>query len=253
MTVSLNRIASAIAMDNWEEIGENTNIWNPEEETTDILIDPLYIVCSQLRQNPDISSSDLYQYLKSILDNSDENLSMYTAHITPEDMMLAKEIRNHFRNKLMFRRLKDQPISGFMKIVDKIIENDQSYNQEMIPILTKLPGFFNEDMETSAIFKQAQNPKKWKKMSKVDFDTDFTFVGTVDRDSRARKIQAFYFLNPERTLFAINSKKDSVDCKAWAYIASKPSIHMKGTARRCAKPGQEIYYWEIESNVEIAD
>jgi hypothetical protein len=126
MPASLNRIASAIAMDRWEEIGENTNIWNPEEEPSDIACDPLYIVCSQRRLTPDI---DLQDVLRSFVRDPKE-LENFQFQITPEDMMEAKEIRNYYRNQLMIKNLKDETLSDHLKVLQTIIENDKALNRE---------------------------------------------------------------------------------------------------------------------------
>ena len=252
MAVSLNRIASAIAMDRWEEIGENTNIWNPDQATTTVNIDPLYIVCSQLRKVPIMPSEELFTILQTILDNQDA-IDRWDTDITPEDMMLAKQIRQHFRNKLMMRRLKDQKISGFMQTVDTILDNDQSYNTEMIPVLIKLPGFYEEDIKTSEIFSKAVNPKKINKMRVVNVDEDLFSIGSVTRDSRTQKIETFYFLNRNKTLFAASCKSNSVESRAWHYICGKQKIHVTGTARKAAKPGQEVYYFELQRDIQIKD
>ena len=252
MAVSLNRIASAIAMDRWEEIGENTNIWNPEEESTDIRIDPLYIVCSQLRINPNIDPTELYNILNRIRTN-DDVMENHQGLVNADDMILAKEIRTHFRNKITMRTLKGLPTSGFMQTVQSILDDDKSCNQEMIPVLVKLPAFYKEDIETSAIFKHATNPKKIKKMHRIEIDTELFPLGSVERDSRMQKVETFYFINAKKTLFGVNAKKNSVDAKAWKYLLQKDKISVKGTARRTPKPGQEVYYFELQPDIEIKD
>lgn len=252
MAVSLNRIASAIAMDRWEEIGENTNIWNPEEETTDISIDPLYVVCSEIRNNVDTDSMSLYNTMKKLSDDPAE-LEKMQIEITPEDMMIAKEIRTHFRNKLTMRTLKGLHISGFMQTVQQILDNDKSFNQEMIPVLVKLPLFYQEDIETTAIFKHAENPKKIKKMTRIEIDTELFPLGSVERDSRMQKIETFYFIDNKKMLFGVNAKKNSVDAKAWKYLLGKDKIRVSGTARRTPKPGQEVFYFELQADIEIKD
>ena len=159
MAANLNRIAAAIAMDRWEEIGENTNIWNPDEAAQDFECDPLYLIIMLQRNKMD---ADIPSILRSIL-KSPRDIDGYLPEIIPDDMMQAKTIRNYYRNILLVKTLKDEVVTDQNKMLNIIINNDKAINRELIPLLVRLPSMYIEDVETTEIFKQGVSPKKNKK------------------------------------------------------------------------------------------
>lgn len=245
MPASLNRIASAIAMDRWEEIGENTNIWNPEEEPSDIACDPLYIVCSQKRLHPDV---DLQDILRSFVRDPNE-LEKYQSQITPEDMMESKEIRNYYRNQLMIKSLKDETLSDHLKILQTIIENDKALNREMIPILVKLPNTYNEDLKTAEIFKLASNPPKPKK--RIAINQHLAYIGTVRREGNNQDYDSFYFLDDSQVLFTTNVNVNTTAHAVWKFIAGLGKVQVSGSGLREKRPLQTLIYYQLQPDLEI--
>lgn len=245
MPASLNRIASAIAMDRWEEIGENTNIWNPEEEPSDIACDPLYVVCSQRKLNPDV---DLQDILRSFIRDPKE-LENYQYQITPEDMIEAKEIRNYYRNQLMVKNLKNETLSDHLKILQTIVENDKSLNREMIPILVKLPSTYVEDLKTAEIFKLAENPPKPKK--RIIIDQHLIYLGSVRREGNNQDYDSFYFLDDSKILFTTNANINSTAHAAWKFIANLKKVVVTGSGIREKRPLQTLIYYQIQPDLEI--
>lgn len=245
MPASLNRIASAIAMDRWEEIGENTNIWNPEEEPSDIACDPLYIVCSQRRLTPDI---DLQDILRSFVRDPKE-LKNFQFQITPEDMMEAKEIRNYYRNQLMIKNLKDETLSDHLKVLQTIIENDKALNREMIPVLVKLPGTYIEDLKTAEIFKLANNPSKPKK--RISINQHLNYIGVVRKQGNNQDYDSFYFLDDSQILFTTNVNLNTPSHSVWKFIANLQKVPVVGSGLREKRPLQTLIYYQLQPDLEI--
>lgn len=246
MPANLNRIAAAIAMDRWEEIGENTNIWNPDEEAQAFECDPLYIVCSQQRGKVNFDTQDI---LRTIM-KSPRDLDKYMPEVTPEDMMQAKTIRNYYRNVIMVKQLKDEPLLEQLKLLNMIIDNERAINRELIPVLNRMPAMYREDTETAELFKMAKEPAKAKKQIRIE--EVVRFAGDVQKTVGGIILKEYYFLGTHAdTLFAATTKADSIDEAGWRYISRQGNIKITGSAKRTKKPNHELTYYDLMPDIEI--
>lgn len=246
MAANLNRIAAAIAMDRWEEIGENTNIWNPDEAAQDFECDPLYLVIMLQRNKMD---TDIPSILRTIL-KSPRDIDGYLPEVTPEDMMQAKTIRNYYRNILLVKTLKDEVITNQNKMLNTIINNDKAINRELIPLLVRLPSMYTEDVETAEIFKQGVSPKKNKKRVKIN--TEMKFIGTVNTLVSGKELREYFFSSTNgKSLFCAVVPRDSVEEVAWRYVSQQPWFIFTGTCVRASKPNHEFTYYNFTSDIEI--
>mgnify|MGYP005622325017 FL=1 len=246
MAANLNRIAAAIAMDRWEEIGENTNIWNPDEAAQDFECDPLYLIIMLQRNKMD---ADIPSILRSIL-KSPRDIDGYLPEIIPDDMMQAKTIRNYYRNILLVKTLKDEVITNQHKMLNTIVNNDKAINRELIPLLVRMPSMYIEDVETSEIFKQGTLPKKIKKRKNIA--DEMSFLGTVDTLVSGKELREYFFsTTKDRNLFCAVVPRDSVEEVAWKYISQQPWVVFTGTCHKATKPNHEFIYYNFTSNIEI--
>jgi hypothetical protein len=246
MPANLNRIAAAIAMDRWEEIGENTNIWNPDEEAQSFECDPLYIVCAQQRERENTDTQDI---LRTIM-KSPRDLDKYMPEVTPEDMMQAKTIRNYYRNIIMVKQLKDEPLLDQMKLLNTIITDERAINRELIPVLNRMPAMYREDIETAELFKMAKEPSKAKKQ--IRLDEVVRFAGQVQKTVGGIVFKEFYFLGTHAdTLFAATVRADTIEEAGWRYISKQGNIKVTGSAKRTKKINHELTYYDLMPDIEI--
>lgn len=246
MAANLNRIAAAIAMDRWEEIGENTNIWNPDEATQDFECDPLYLVIMLQRNKMD---TDIPTILRTIL-KSPRDIDGYLPEVTPEDMMQAKTIRNYYRNILLVKTLKDEVVTDQNKMLNIIINNDKAINRELIPLIVRMPSMYTEDLGTTEIFKQGISPKKQKK--RITINNELNFIGTVDTTVSGKNLREYFYADTKsRTLFCSVVTRDSVEEIAWKYISQQPWLIFTGTCVRASKPNHDFTYYNFTPDIEI--
>lgn len=246
MAANLNRIAAAIAMDRWEEIGENTNIWNPDEAAQDFECDPLYLIIMLQRNKMD---ADIPSILRSIL-KSPRDIDGYLPEIIPDDMMQAKSIRNYYRNIMLVKSLKDESVTEQNKMLNMIIERDTAINRELIPLLVRLPAMYKEDTETGELFKQGQSPRKAKKRISLQGE-EMDFIGTVDKTVSGVDQREYFFKNKNSTLFSATVKRNSVEEAPWKFLIKEPYIRFNGTCIRTTKPNHELVYYDFSNDLEI--
>lgn len=247
MAANLNRIAAAIATDRWEEIGENTNIWNPDEKAQQFECDPLYLIIMLQRNKMD---TDIPSILRSIL-KSPRDIDGYMPEVTPEDMMYAKEIRNYYRNILLVKTLKDEAVTDQNKMLNTIINSTNAINRELIPLLVRLPAMYTEDIQTAEIFKQGVSPKKTKKRVTLA-NSEMEFVGTVDTLVSSIKLREYYFKATKGDgLFCAVVPRDSVEEIGWKFVSNQPWVVFNGTCSKATKPNHNFMYYNFMSDVEI--
>lgn len=251
MPASLNRIASSIALDQWEDLAEDVNIFNPDK-TGKVLVfktDPLYFVCSRLRQGK--APFEVYPYLEAFFtEGADE--SILQEGIMPEDVMMATTIRRHYKNKYMMNRLKDKPLGKFERALDKMLEDDKFLDQENIRILVKLPEFYNYEMATEEIFSKHQSVQKPRNRSH-QLDGVFKFAGSVSKNTLKKKYTAFYWTAPDNTLAVITVDHLSKGLDCWKYVAEQGKIGIRAKVNLGTMTGGDFLVHQLGNKYELYD
>ena len=254
MVSALNQIAAAIAMDRWEEIGENTDIWNPKDEEEDIACDPLYIICSQVRLSfEEITNTQLIEMLTMFVKDR-KSVAAYQDFVTPDDIIKAREIRNHFRNKVIIEQLKGDDISDFLKGISKVLENDKRLNLDLIPTLVKLEDFYHEDMFTSDIFKRATFPRMYKKTKRLMVEGNFQYQGSTFRRSRDSRIESFYFIRETDKVLCVATGTIGSDLHDyWKQSVNKARVQINGPARKEKQLLQSHHFYRLERDATFSE
>lgn len=251
MPASLNRIASSIALDQWEDLAEDTSIFNPDTKGKVMVFktDPLYYVCSQVRQGK--KPLEFYDNIAGIFNRTVEE-SLLSEGITPEDVLLANSIRRHYKNKYMMNRLKDKPIGKFEKTLDKMLEDEKFLDEENIRILVKLPDFYNYETKTEEIFSRHHSVQKPRNRSH-DLDGVFTFAGSVDKNTLKKKYTAFYWTAPDNTLavITIDHSEKGLDC--WHYVAEKGKVGIRASVGLGNMIGGDFLVYQLGKRYELYD
>lgn len=250
MPASLNRIASAIALDQWEQIGDDTNIAYPDVKGKVIVFktDPLYYVCSKLRQNVDIPS--IYEVIDQIFKNK-ENESVLSENILPEDILEANTIRRYFKNKVMMKHLKNKPIGKFERELEIMFEDEKFLCEDHIKILVKLPQFYNYETQTVDIFNQHSSLQKARGSYLVD--STYKFVGSTQKNTTRKKYKAFYWAAPDKTLLTVTTDIQEKALSCWEYLAEKGEIGIRGNASVGTMIGGDFYVYQLGKTYELYD
>lgn len=251
MAASLNRIASSIALDQWEDLAEDVNIFNPDQKGKVLVFktDPLYFVCSQIRQGK--APFEVYPTLEAFfVDGGNE--SVLKEGIMPEDVMAATTIRRHYKNKYMMNRLRDKPLGKFERTLDKMLEDDKFLDQENIRILVKLPEFYEFEMQTEEIFAKHQSVQKPRNRSH-ELDGIFKFAGSVSKNTLKKKYTAFYWTAPDNTLAVITVDHLSKGLDCWRYVAEQGEVGIRAKASLGTMTGGDFLVYQLGNKYELFD
>jgi hypothetical protein len=80
--------------------------------------------------------------------------------ITPDDRVRAEKIRDYFSKKIMMQVLRGQPVSPFRKALSGFIHSSGDLDVTIIPLVFRLPEFYDYDMELDDIFTKFTEPPK---------------------------------------------------------------------------------------------
>lgn len=162
----------------------------------------------------------------------------------------AETVRKYFRNKLMIRALKGEHISEYMASLTEYLDaTDNLIKKGHVPILVKLPKFYDENTQTETIFKQhVPLGEKGNEM----IEDDFSFVAQVHRQSRNQNFHRFYFANSRKQLLTFTLEKNEMGFKLWNYVAQQQgSIRIKARASKHNIPGYDFIMYHLGNDYEI--
>jgi hypothetical protein len=173
--------------------------------------DPLAFTLASIHNGKYLSEVHLMLSIKDrTIDRYDYNKEEYNDLVskTSNFQSEANKIRKYYKNKLFMRRLKSYHISRYMTVLEEILEKPYQLKQSQISALLKMPDFYKSDVETDLIINQhvslKGNPRK------EEVDDVFVHVGTVQRMTKTKNEQCYYFANSQKNLLLIPiSNKDS--------------------------------------------
>ena len=251
MPASLNRIASAIALDQWENISEDDNLQYPNGKNKVLVFktDPLYFVCSQVRQGK--APYQIYPYFEEIFKNSRDE-SVLQEGITPEDVMTATTIRRYYKKNYMFNRLKDKPLGKFEKELYDMLEDEKFLDEEKIRILVKLPTLYDYDVKTEEIFSRHSSVQKPRNRTH-EIDAVCKFAGALDKNTLKKKYTAFYWTMPDNTLVVITVDHQSKGLDCWRYVAEKGKVGIRASASIGSMNGGDFLVYQLGKEYELYD
>jgi hypothetical protein len=196
-----------IDLDDWMDVS-NQPVEKPDPPIA-YQFDPLAFTLSAIAKNKHLSeihtlllTADVDDFSKEYYDREREpivdNIDQYQKS--------SDAIRRFFKNRLLMRRLKNQPISGFMTNLEEVLENPQQLKQSQVAILIKLPDFYREDQETEKLFKQYQSVSGSMRQEFVD--ETFEYVTKIERNSSKDRALRYYFANQKQELLMISFKQN---------------------------------------------
>ena len=204
-------------LDDWDQTSY-------EEKELEYHDDPLAFVCAGYRRgsnNPAIYESFL------LAASSDVKFFDDDGGILAKDREHAAKIRQHFKNKILLRRLKKKPNSSFMADVEDMLGKEVVSNKlklKHLKALVKLPCFYQEDKDTEAIL---NSYKSYVARQKIDINCQLEYAGTVERRSSATKSDFQYWRTPDNHLVQVELPLHDVGRSAWEFFVKQQTVNIR--------------------------
>jgi hypothetical protein len=214
--------------------------------------DPIALICSILRtaKKPDLC--EVHQILELIGECS-SGPHQHDVDISMDDRALADKIRSHFINTILLRRIKDMHISQFMTNLEEALDIATPINLEHIKMLVKLPSFYDEFLQTEAIFKGRKSLPEDQYGELIIVDEILTLAGTVKRASKHEKEKRFYFATQDNAILSVFVKNSTQTQPLWNYMSKKDKFRITGQAIVSSQPGYDTVFYKLGYEYEITD
>ncbi len=222
----------------WDDVKSDEKV--SPEEPKDTPYDTLAAVVqlSKVMYGTEIHTNMLYG-------NYPENFE-----ISAESYERADQVRKHFKNNFLLRRLKNQHISEWMNTVDTALDSPRKIKKEWLAPLITLPVFYDESVATAEIFK---NVRTIEPRSKLEyFDGEIKFVGKVHRIAKRENVWRYYFKDQYNHLMVLNLESHSPAIPVWNFlINSGRSIDIKANVAYNKHPAYDTIHYRLTSDYEI--
>jgi hypothetical protein len=170
--------------------------------------------------------------------------------ISSESHERADQVRKHFQNNFMLRRLKNQHMSEWMNAVDQALYSPRKIKKEWLAPLITLPGFYDESVATVEIFKNVQsiNPHSIP----GHFAGEIEFVGKVHRTAKRENMWRYYFKDRHNHLMVLNLESYSPAIPVWDYlITAGRSVEIEATVAYNKHPAHEALHYRLTPDYKI--
>ena len=217
-----HQINSGMLIKDWDIFGnKNVKKYEVFETTEDILA--LSVTWHRLR--PLISHG-----ISNIMNPSDRPTKLTDEilfkEMIPEDRDKANVIRDYYSKKLMMINLRGQRISNYRKDLSTFIHGDNKIvKEEMMPLIYRLPEFYDYDISTDEMFRNLDTRFEDSKIASSTIKT----VSPVDKFVVKRKSGKYneYWLRDEQNRpcrIEIDSSNQLMHL--WEYFFEKNSLSL---------------------------
>ncbi len=219
----------------------------------DIDMDPIAYILER-RSGSDFASNR--KYVNKAMYEELANEFFDKKVIDPKYNEQAKLIRDHYRKKIFMVTMKKQEVSSFREVVDEIILEPTRLKVSQIPVLLRLPDFYQEDLDMQDLldnYTSAKSGTSFFDMA-VEFDGEVQFVKSVNRyGKRADRIR-YYFKTEENSLICIVVDQANNLRNLMSYFADKnKTFRLRGPLISSKETGYQDFkfYYTCGSNYEI--
>jgi hypothetical protein len=152
---------------------------------------------------------------------------------------LSNDIQKYFRNKLLLRRLKGSHMSDYMISLEQILDNPKKIKRSQIKILLRLNDFYKENRETDVLFQKFKSLKT--RETEYHLDDEFTFVKIIERFSKDKKANRYYFANKNQNLLLIEADMRTNEDRLMNYLSRQSSVIIRGSCVINNQPQNEDF------------
>lgn len=211
--------------------------------------DPLAMICA-IQRSGETDLSLIHSLIEST--GAGQNAISGNIEITQVDQELADKIRTHFVSSVLMRRLKNEPITGFMNDLEEVLDRSTPTNDTQIKILVKLPEFYERHLQTEEILKDRKcAPGEINSTLRVN--EVLTFVGKVRRKSKRENEYRYYCVTQDNVLFSFFIKHTEQSWPVWDYLMKKGKFRISGQAIVGFQPGYARNFYRLGYGYEISD
>ena len=244
-TIDLNNRAGATTS-YFKDNAYTASIWEPNEKSPRELSfkeDPLAIVLALMAKD-----QQSFQIYDAMIEKSELYKSLDVSSFLPR----ATEIRDYYRAKLITSALSGTPQTEFRKALGVIIK-EEKYTVKHLPILIRLPSFYEEDHIVEDLVSLATEVSKPEYPTKLQFIEDLEFVKKFDFIRRTQKSHKYVFKNPLNNLYVLSVSTSNELTEILDYVLrSKNKLTLSGTRAYNQFYGHRFGYYEM-SKIQIND
>jgi hypothetical protein len=182
-----------------------------------------------------------------------QNPHVKTEHVVSADhQALAAEIYNHFAKKHIMRRLKNEHISEFMRVVDALCENRKRIDQEHVQVLVTLPRFFEQNRALEQVMKSAKSINRDKAEMFIPFEEELEFVNTVHIMRKNQDSIHYFWKTRKNKLVRFVIKNHDISNSVWKMLTKHGKIRVKSNYPGITHiQGYEYFVYHLGSVTEI--
>jgi len=256
--VFVNGHGDAVTVDLNNRAGATTSIWASDIITIDdssirdrkkpdvelsFNEDPLAIVLALMAKD-----QQSFQIYEAMVEKSELHKSLDVSSFIPR----AKEIRDYYCAKLITSALTGTPQTEFRKALGTIIK-EEKYTVKHLPILIRLPSFYEEDHIVENLVSLATEVSKPEYPTKLQFIEDLEFVKKFDFIRRTQKSHKYVFKNALNNLYVLSVSTSNELTEILDYVLrSKNKLTLSGTRAYNQFHGHRFGYYEM-SKIQIKD
>ncbi len=227
MTFTLNPIpksfvATVVDNDIWD-VGESVE---PETYVT-IEIDPLVLSCCQYRHN-DPNTED---YNPTVAYTSlNQNAAYLYDKVNQADYDLATKIRNYYRGKLAFAKLRGSQMSKFRQDLTSFIniewDRDTKISEKYFGMLYKLPYFYAHDLTLVSEVFETEYQDINKPQSSWE-EVTLTYIRSLDEKQKRNPSIKYWFKDKYENRYSVSIEKNNSLIPTWEHFIKNP-VTIKG-------------------------
>lgn len=234
---------------NWDNAAK---IAAPEVEY-DISVDPLAYILER-RDTSDFKSNRKYtnKVLYEELNNPSHVKTVTDLKYTAE----AKNIRDHYKKKIFMVTMKKHDVSSFREIVDEIIIDPGKIKQSQIPVMLRLPDYYQEDLDMTHLMDNyvSAEPGSGLLDQTVEYGGGFGFVKKIFRYGRRAERIRHYFKTDSNSLICITIDPTNPHYSFMNYFADEnKTFNFRGKLHAVTEKGYQgfKFYYPLGNDYEI--
>lgn len=143
-------------------------------------------------------------------------------HITIQDFIDANTIRDYYSKKLMLLSLKGIELSPFRKDLSIMVNsNGTKFEEKMVPLIYKLPKFYEYDVELDNLFKTSIDITLGK--------NEYYFIKVLKKENKKEKKFQYWFIDQDKQFVLIEIETKNSMLQLWDNIIQQSKL----TANNC--------------------
>ena len=199
-----------------------------KEQFTSYTEDPLVLSCTRYRiSDPKSDDFDIFGLYSSM--KTDQ--AKLAEKIKDIDRVLADTIRQHFRGKIIFAKLRGDTLSKFRKDLEKFISTDwfpgNNIPDTFIGMVTRLPYFYEHDIIlTTDVFESDRHTVTNTVVSKEP--VKLTYIRSIEEHQKKLPKIKYWFKDENENRFEISIEQSNSLIPTWEEFLKKPTIEIIG-------------------------